>query len=80
MAATSKPKAPRIADVLGELVAELRLANRLRALSLGTSALEHDAGPRSTTDAARARLDRRNALRADVRQALGLDDEEADRG
>lgn len=67
-------KGPRIVDLLAELVAELRLANRLQALKLGAAALEHDKGARATTDAARARLDRRNALRAEVRRALGLED------
>lgn len=80
MAATSKPKAPRIVDLLAELVAELRLANRMRALSLGVNALSHETEPRTTSDAGRARIRYRNQTRAEVRRALGYDEEEADRG
>lgn len=72
MGTTTKPKAPRIVDLLAELVAELRLANRIQALQLGTTALEHDKGARTTTGEARARVDRRNALRAEIREGLGL--------
>ncbi|MDF2554161.1 MAG: hypothetical protein K0R60_56 [Microbacterium sp.] len=80
MPTTTKPKAPRIVDLLAELVAELRLSNRLKVLTLGVNALEHEASPRSTTDAAIVRLERRNQTRAEVRQALGYDTKESDRG
>jgi hypothetical protein len=79
MPTTPKPKAPRIVDLLAELVAELRLANRLRALSLGSSVLEHEESPRSTTDKAIARLARRNKIKAEARQGLGIEDQEVDR-
>lgn len=67
-------KGPRIVDALVEIARELRLANRLHALQLGASVLEHDKGTRANTTEARARVARRNALRAEVRAALGLDD------
>ncbi|WP_137843833.1 hypothetical protein [Microbacterium sp. 2FI] len=62
----------RIVDALDDLIAELRLANRLRALELGPAALEHDDGKRATTDTAKRRVAQRNQLRAEVRTALGM--------
>lgn len=76
----AEKKGRRIVDALDDLTAELRLANRIQAMQLGTTALEHDKGARSTTGEARARVDRRNALRADIRRGLGYDEEETDRG
>ena len=67
-------KGPRITDVLAEIARELWLANRLHALQLGATVLEHDKGDRAKTAETRARVARRNALRAEVRAALGLDD------
>ncbi len=80
MAGTGKAKGPRIVDVLAEIARELWLANRLHALRLGASVLEHDPGTRATTKTAKERIARRNALRADVRAALGLEEvRDADR-
>lgn len=62
----------RIVDALDELTAELRLANRLRALELGPASLEHDDGKRATTDVAKRRTAQRNELRAQVRAGLGM--------
>ena len=70
-------KGRRIVDALDDLTAQLKLANQIEALSLGASALEHDAGARATTDIAKARLRRRNALRAAIRAGLNI--EETDR-
>jgi hypothetical protein len=65
----------RIVDALDDLTAELRLANRLRLLSLPASALEHDKGTKATTNVTRARVARQNVLRAEVRAALGIEEE-----
>lgn len=67
-------KGPRIVDVLAEIARELRLANRLQALQLGASVLEHDKGDRAKTADARARVAHRNTLRAEVRAELGMND------
>lgn len=57
------------------VAAELRLANQIAALSLGVAPLDHDEdGLNSTSSRTRARTRRRNALRADIRGALGLED------
>jgi hypothetical protein len=70
------PRKPerRIVDALDDLTAQLRLSNQIAALKAGTSVLEHDIGARATTPVAKARLARRNALRAEVRAALSLGD------
>lgn len=74
MASTSK--SPRIVDLLADLVAELRLANRLNALRLGESVLGHNTTARSATPEAKARVARKNELRRQVRIELGLEDQE----
>ncbi|MDF2916602.1 MAG: hypothetical protein K0S70_819 [Microbacterium sp.] len=71
MAASSK--GPRIVDVLAEIARELRLSNRMRALTLPASALEENSTSRASTAAAKARVARKNELRAEVRQELGLE-------
>lgn len=63
-----------IVDALDGLTAELRLANRLRLLSLPASVLEHDKGTKATTAVTRARVARQNVLRAEVRAALGIEE------
>jgi hypothetical protein len=70
-------KTRRIVDALDDLTAQLRLANQIAALGLGAAALENDAGARTTTDTAKARLQRRNELRADIRAGLGLEGEQS---
>lgn len=64
-----------IVDALDDLTGELRLANRLRLLSMPAGVLEHDKGTKATTDVTRARVTRHNRLRAEVRAALGISDE-----
>ena len=53
------------------LVEEQRLANEIALLAMGATAVEHDTKP-TATDVARARTDRRNALRRRIREGLGL--------
>ena len=62
-------------EAIDALTAELRLANTLSALALGPSAWEHDTATKATTPKAVARLQQRNALRAEVRAALGIKEE-----
>lgn len=64
----------RIVDALDDLTAQLKLSNQIAVLKAGASVLEHDSSSRATTPNAIARVARRNALRADVRTALGLED------
>ncbi|UGS27601.1 hypothetical protein K8F61_05275 [Microbacterium resistens] len=68
--------ARRIVDAIDDLTAELRLANQIEALRLGASGLDHDKGDRAKTDATRARVARMNALRADIRARLGIEETE----
>lgn len=72
----ARSSGPRIVDVLADIARELRLSNQLAALRLGSTELEHDKGVRATTPTTLARVARKNALRAEVRSALGLEDEE----
>lgn len=72
--ATTKTR--RIVDAIDDLTAQLRLQNQIAALGLGAAALEHDAGTRTTTDMAKARLQRRNELRAEIRAGLGMEGEQ----
>lgn len=53
------------------LVEEQRLANEIAVLAMGATAVEHDGKPQ-TTDVAKARTDRRNALRRRIREGMGL--------
>jgi hypothetical protein len=69
----------RIVDALDDLTAQLRLSNQIAVLRAGASLLEHDSGARASSPAAVARVAKRNALRAEVRAALELE-EVADRG
>ncbi|WP_194385332.1 hypothetical protein [Microbacterium luteum] len=62
-------------QAIDELTEQLRVANTLQALALGPSAWEHDTSTRATTPTAVARLHQRNALRAEVRAALGIKEE-----
>lgn len=68
----------RIVDAIDDLRTELRTANKLAALRMGTTDLDEDPGHRAKDSAAKARVARRNRLRAEVREALGL--EAVDRG
>lgn len=77
--ATRKPER-RIVDALDDLTAQLRVSNQIAALKAGASVLQHDVGARASTPTAKARTARRNEVRAEVRAALGLDDQEVDRG
>lgn len=71
-------KNPRIVDVLLVIAAELRLANQIHALRLGSSALDAVDVKTAKTDATRARVRRNNKLRAAIRAGLEL--EEVSRG
>jgi hypothetical protein len=68
-------KGRRIIDAVDEVVAQLRLANQIEALKLGTSALDEVDVSKLKTPAVQARQVRLNKLRAAVR--VGLDVEEA---
>lgn len=69
-------KARRLVDAVDDLTGELRTANRLRVLALGTSALD-DVDTAKSTPATARRQRRLNRVRAQIRAALDL--EEADR-
>lgn len=71
MAGTTK--GPRIVDLLAEIARELWLANRMRALSLPATVLEENSTSRASTPTAKARVAKKNELRAEVRHVLGLD-------
>lgn len=61
-------------DAIDDLTAQLRLANQIAVLSMGATALEHET---KVTDASKARVERRNALRAAVRAGLGIEETKA---
>ncbi len=61
-------------DAIDDLTAQLRLANQIAVLAMGATALEHET---KFTDASKARVDRRNALRAAVRAGLGIEETNA---
>ncbi len=69
-------KGPRIVDLLAEIARELWLSNRMRALTLGASVLEHNTTSRAATPEAKARVEKKNELRRKVRVALELEDKE----
>lgn len=75
--AKQSPDRRTIVAALDDLTAQLRLSNQIAVLKAGASVLEHDTGARATTATAKARVGRRNALRAEVRAALGLEEAEA---
>jgi hypothetical protein len=58
-------------EAIDDLTAQLRLSNQIAVLALGATALEHE---KRVTDASKARVDRRNALRAAVRAGLGIEE------
>jgi hypothetical protein len=68
-------KGRRIIDAVDEVVAELRLANQIEALKLGTSALDDVDVSKLKQPATVVRQRRLNKLRAAIR--VGLDVEEA---
>lgn len=72
--ATSKGR--RIVDAIDEVVAELRLANRIEVLRMPAAALEDDKGERNKTEAAKARTARMNKIRAEIRAGLGIEGEQ----
>lgn len=71
--ATSKGR--RIVDALDEILAEIRLSNRIEVLRMSASALDDDRGERNKTEAAKARTARQNKLRAEIRAGLGIEGE-----
>lgn len=74
---TNNSKGRRIVDALDDVLAELRLANRIEVLKLGGAALDHDKGDRAKTDVAKARVARQNILRAEIRAGLGIEGEQS---
>lgn len=70
MAATTRPR--RLVDAVDELRAEIRTANLLQLLALGTSALD-DVDPTKSTPATARRQRRLNRARAEIRSALQLE-------
>lgn len=62
-----------LAVAMREVAREQRTANLLTALAMGVSALEHDEGKTAKTEKAIQRMDRRNAVRAEIRDRLNLD-------
>jgi hypothetical protein len=64
----------RIIDAVDEVVAQLRLANQIEALRLPASAFEDGDEKAAKTDASRLRVRRMNALRAEVRAGLGIEE------
>lgn len=63
-------------EAIDDLTAQIRLSNQIAVLGLGASALEHDGKPYAVP-ATQARADRRNALRAAVRDGLGIEETNA---
>ena len=64
----------RIIDAVDEVVAELRLANQIEALKLGTSALDEVDVSKLKQPATVVRQTRLNKLRAAIRAGLGLEE------
>jgi hypothetical protein len=69
MAATKRTQVQAIDD----LTEQIRISNLLAAVALPATALAHDAGTRAQTAAAKANVARRNAIRAQLRAALGTE-------
>lgn len=69
-------KSRRLVDAVDDLRAEIRTANLLTVLTAGVAVLEHDDGKRATSDKARARVEERNGMRAEVRRALAIGEEQ----
>lgn len=68
-------------EAIDALTAEIRLSNILAVLGMGVTALEHDEGKRATSPQAIERTAKRNALRAEARVALGMEEvRDGDRG
>lgn len=68
-------KGRRLVDAVDEVVAELRLANRLAVLTLGTSALDEVDVSVLKTPSTRRRQERLNKVRAEIRAGLGFEGE-----
>ncbi len=62
-------------EAIDALTAELRTANRLKALELGAKAWKHDEGRIVTSPSAIADLNARNGLREQVRAALDIEEQ-----
>lgn len=75
MAAT-KPR--RVVDALDDIAREMRTANLLEALRLGTSALDDVDTTVIKADTTKQRQTRLNKIRAGIRQALDIEGD--DRG
>ncbi len=66
MAVTKRTQVQAIDD----LTEQLRISNLLAAVALSANTLAHDPGTRAQTAAARENVARRNAIRAQLRDAL----------
>lgn len=64
----------RIVDVIDELTQELRVANQIAALRLGSSALDDVDEKSVKTPVSVKRIRRMNRLRAGIRAGLGVED------
>jgi hypothetical protein len=69
--AANKPR--RLVDAVDELRAEIRTANLLQLLALGTSALD-DVDPSKSSAITARRQKRLNRARAEIRAALELEE------
>ncbi|WP_114587768.1 hypothetical protein [Microbacterium arborescens] len=61
-------------QAIDDLTEQLRISNLLAAVALPATALAHDPGTRAQTAAAKANVARRNAIRAQLREALDAED------
>lgn len=64
-----------LVDAVDDLRAEIRLANQISVLQLGTSALDDVDTSGIKTPNTRRRQERLNRVRASIRQGLGVEDE-----
>jgi hypothetical protein len=61
-------------QAIDDLTEQIRISNLLAAVALPATALAHDPGTRAQTAAAKANVARRNAIRAELRTALGTEE------
>lgn len=65
----------RPVDAVDDLRAEIRLANEISVLQLGTSALDDVDTSAIKTPNTRRRQERLNRVRASIRQGLGIEED-----
>jgi hypothetical protein len=64
---------PTQAEALSAIAAEMRTANMLEVLKLGTSALDHADTSKTVSPETVRRQTRMNRVRAEIRAALGIE-------